>query len=221
MAVPDPLSEATGLLPDWLIEEVVEQGHVGIEPYNRANVGPCSIDLTLGPEFLVPRPLRSGRPRAEDPDGQVLLVDPANPGTEPMFHPQLAPTSLTIRPGEFILASTRETVTLGRDYAARLEGKSSLARLGISPHVTAGWIDPGFNGTITLEIVNHGPWLFRLRPGMKIAQLCLFKLSHPVRRPYGSTGLGSHYQGSSGAVPSRIFQGFSADDCRTSGRSVL
>jgi dCTP deaminase len=217
----DPLGGASGLLPDWMIEQALDAGEISIEPYNAANTGPCSVDLTLGPEFLVPRPLRSGRPRAEDPDGQVLLVDPANPGTEPLFHPVLAPTSFTIRPGEFILASTREQVTLGRQYAARLEGKSSLARLGISPHVTAGWIDPGFSGTITLEIINSGPWLFRLRPGMKIGQLCFLRLPEPVRRPYGSSGLQSRYQGAVGPVPSRIWNGFSCDDARTSGKSVL
>lgn len=219
----NPLEEATGLLPDWLIEEALEQKHVGITPYLKGNLGPCSLDLTLGPEFLVPRPLRSGRARNDDgvTDPSTLIVDPANPGTEPMWYPQMAPTSLTIRPGEFILASTRERVTLGRQYAARVEGKSSWGRLGLQIHVTAGWIDPGFDGTITLELVNLSPWLLRIRPGMKVGQLCLFRLSYPAKHPYGGPGLVSHYQGQTGPVPSRVFQGFTCDDSRTSGRSVL
>ncbi len=219
---PDPLGEATGLLPDWLLEEAIERKEIGLEPFLASNVGPASIDLTLGPEFLLPRPLRSGRARKDDSyDGSTLIVDPANAGTEPMWYPQLAPTSLTIRPGEFVLASTRERVTLGRQYAAEVMGKSSWGRLGLTVHQTAGFIDPGFSGTITLELQNVGPWLLRLRPGMKVAQLKVSRLSHPCKRPYGGSGLVSHYQGQTGPVPSRIFQGFTCDDARTSGKSVL
>lgn len=219
---PDALSEAIGLLPDWLIEAAVDRGEIKIEPFFVENIEPASLDLTLGPEFLIPHAYRSGRPRnsADGPDS-TLIVDPVNMGTEPMWSPLLAPTSYTLRPGHFVLASTRETITLGRQYSGELRGKSSWARLGLQVHITAAWIDPGFSGTITLELVNQGPWLLRLRPGMKVGQLAVYRMSHPCQRPYGASGRRSHYQGSTGPVPSRVFEGFSCDDPRSTGRSVL
>src|ERR1044072_2093702 len=108
-----------------------------------------------------------------------------------------------LHPGEFVLGSTFEAVSLPDDLAGRLEGKSSLGRLGLLTHSTAGFIDPGFTGHITLELSNVANLPITLWPGMKIGQLCLFRLSTPAERPYGSRGVGSRYQGQRGPTPSR------------------
>ena len=114
-----------------------------------------------------------------------------------------------LHPGEFVLASTYETVTLGPAVAARLEGKSSLGRLGLLTHSTAGFIDPGFSGHVTLELSNMATLPVKLWPGMKIGQLCFFRLSSPAEHPYGSAATGSHYQGQRGPTPSRSHLNFS------------
>jgi dCTP deaminase len=112
-----------------------------------------------------------------------------------------------LHPGEFVLASTLEKVELSPHLAARLEGKSSLGRLGLVVHSTAGWIDPGFRGTVTLELSNVSRLPIRLHPGMRIGQLCLFYLLSPARRPYGTRG--NHYQDQQGPAASLSHQGFS------------
>ncbi len=109
---------------------------------------------------------------------------------------------------EFALGSTWEYVKLDATLAARLEGKSSLGRLGILTHSTAGFIDPGFEGHITLELSNVSTLPVKLWPGMKIGQMCFFQLSSPAEHPYGSAGTGSHYQGQRGPTPSRSYERF-------------
>lgn len=113
-----------------------------------------------------------------------------------------------LHPGEFALGSTWEYVKLDASIAARLEGKSSLGRLGILTHSTAGFIDPGFEGHITLELSNVSTLPVKLWPGMKIGQMCFFQLSSPAEHPYGSAGTGSHYQGQRGPTPSRSYVNF-------------
>src|SRR5687767_11708959 len=113
-----------------------------------------------------------------------------------------------LHPGEFVLASTYEAVTLPDDVAARLEGKSSLGRLGLLTHSTAGFIDPGFSGHVTLELSNVATLPIKLWPGMKIGQLCFFRLSSPSEHPYGSEKYGSRYQGQRGPTPSRSHLSF-------------
>ena len=113
-----------------------------------------------------------------------------------------------LHPGEFVLASTYEVITLPDDIAGRLEGKSSLGRLGLLTHSTAGFIDPGFSGHITLELSNVANLPVKLFAGMKIGQLCLIKLSSPAEHPYGSEKYGSRYQGQRGPTPSRSFLNF-------------
>jgi dCTP deaminase len=113
-----------------------------------------------------------------------------------------------LHPGEFVLASTYEIITLPDDIAGRLEGKSSLGRLGLLTHSTAGFIDPGFSGHITLELSNVANLPVKLYPGMKIGQLCLIKLSSPAEHPYGSAIYASRYQGQRGPTPSRSFMNF-------------
>src|SRR5689334_11856195 len=122
--------------------------------------------------------------------------------------------AFVLHPGEFVLGSTFETVTLPDDVAARLEGKSSLGRLGLLTHSTAGFIDPGFTGHITLELSNVTNLPITLWPGMKIGQLCLFRLSTPAERPYGSQGVGSRYQGQRGPTASRAHLNFHRADTR-------
>ncbi len=109
---------------------------------------------------------------------------------------------VTLAPGSFVLATTREWVEIGDDILGRLEGKSSIARLGLIIHTTAGFIDPGFRGEITLEIANLSSKPVVLSTGQPIAQICFEELSSPCNRPYGSFGLGSHYQGQQGATAS-------------------
>jgi dCTP deaminase len=113
-----------------------------------------------------------------------------------------------LHPGEFALGSTFEQVTLPDDIAARLEGKSSLGRLGLLTHATAGYDDPGFSGHVTLELANVATLPIKLYPGMKIGQLCFFRLSSPADHPYGSEKYGSRYQGQRGPTPSRSFANF-------------
>jgi dCTP deaminase len=113
-----------------------------------------------------------------------------------------------LHPGEFVLGSTYELVGLGDALAARVEGKSSLGRLGLLTHATAGFVDPGFTGHVTLELANVATLPIKLYPGMKIGQLCFFRLSSPAEHPYGSTAAGSHYQGQRGPTPSRSYANF-------------
>jgi len=117
-----------------------------------------------------------------------------------------------LHPGEFVLGATYEVVTLPDDVAARLEGKSSLGRLGLLTHSTAGFIDPGFSGHVTLELSNVATLPITLWPGMKIGQLCFFRLSSPAEHPYGSQKYGSRYQGQRGPTASRSFQNFHKTD---------
>ena len=126
-----------------------------------------------------------------------------------------ADEAFVLHPGEFVLGATFEVVTLPNDVAARLEGKSSLGRLGLLTHSTAGFIDPGFSGHVTLELSNVATLPITLWPGMKIGQLCFFRLSSPAEHPYGSEKYGSRYQGQRGPTASRSFQNFHRSD--TSG----
>ena len=116
--------------------------------------------------------------------------------------------SFVLHPGEFVLGSTYEQVTLPDDIAARVEGKSSLGRLGLLTHATAGFVDPGFNGHVTLELSNVATLPILLWPGMKIGQMCFFRLSSPAEHPYGAAVYGSRYQGQRGPTPSRSFRNF-------------
>ena len=134
-------------------------------------------------------------------------IDPATRQddlTSPVEVPDGEP--FVLHPGEFVLASTLEVITLGDQLAGRLEGKSSLGRLGLLTHSTAGFIDPGFSGHVTLELSNVANLPITLWPGMKIGQLCIFRLSSPAEHPYGSAVYGSRYQGQRGPTPSRAWQ---------------
>lgn len=186
------------LLSDRHIHEAIAAGRLGISPYEPDTMlQPASIDVRLDEYFRVFQNHRYAYidPALEQED-LTRLVSPA--GGEPFV----------LHPGEFVLASTFEEVRMGDDLAARLEGKSSLGRLGLVTHSTAGFIDPGFHGHITLELSNSATLPLLLWPGMKVGQLCLFQMSSPAEHPYGSTVRGSRYQGQRGPTASRSWRNF-------------
>ncbi|MEU6895784.1 dCTP deaminase [Streptomyces sp. NPDC046557] len=185
------------LLSDKDIRAEIDSGRVRIDPFDESMVQPSSIDVRLDRFFRVFENHRYAHidPATEQPD-LTRMVEPE--GDE----------AFILHPGEFVLASTYEVISLPEDIASRLEGKSSLGRLGLVTHSTAGFIDPGFSGHVTLELSNLATLPIKLWPGMKIGQLCLFRLSSPAEFPYGSERYGSRYQGQRGPTASRSFQNF-------------
>lgn len=185
------------LLSDRDIKAEISAGRVALEPYTESMIQPSSIDVRLDRWFRVFENHKYPYidPSQEQPD-LTRMIEPD--GEEPFV----------LHPGEFVLGSTFEVVSLPDDIAGRLEGKSSLGRLGLLTHSTAGFIDPGFSGHVTLELSNVANLPIVLYPGMKIGQLCLFRLSSPAEHPYGSEKYGSRYQGQRGPTPSRSFANF-------------
>ena len=185
------------LLSDRDIQAELDAGRVALEPFDPSMVQPSSIDVRLDRFF---RTFENHRyPHIDPAEDQPDLTREVEPeGEEPFI----------LHPGEFVLGSTYEVVTLPDDVAARLEGKSSLGRLGLLTHSTAGFIDPGFSGHVTLELANVANLPIKLWPGMKIGQLCFYRLSSPAEHPYGSEKYGSRYQGQRGPTPSRSARNF-------------
>ncbi len=185
------------LLSDRDIRAEIAAGRVGCEPFTESMIQPSSVDVRLDKFFRVFENHKYSviDPSIEQPD---LTREVITEGDEPFI----------LHPGEFVLASTYEVITLPDDIAGRLEGKSSLGRLGLLTHSTAGFIDPGFSGHITLELSNVANLPVKLFPGMKIGQLCLIRLSSPAEHPYGSAKYGSRYQGQRGPTASRSYLNF-------------
>jgi len=185
------------LLSDGDIRKEIAAGRITLEPWDPAMVQPSSVDVRMDRYFRVFENHRYPHidPAEEQPD-LTRLVE--TPGDE----------AFILHPGEFVLASTYEVVTLPDDISARLEGKSSIGRLGLLTHSTAGFIDAGFSGHVTLELSNVATLPIKLWPGMKIGQLCFFRLSSPAEQPYGSGASGSRYQGQRGPTPSKSYQNF-------------
>lgn len=175
-------------LRDVDIRDGLRLGSIEIDPLQEKHIQPASVDLTLGTSFFWPRIDNSG----------YALELPA------IKYDSAEHESFVICPGTFLLGSTVERVKLGRALRASVEGKSSLGRCGIMVHVTAGFIDPGFDGNITLELCNLSPNPLRLHAGMRICQIAFQQMTGDVERPYGSKGLGSHYQNQKGATPPRL-----------------
>ncbi|GAA3954355.1 dCTP deaminase [Actinomadura viridis] len=185
------------LLSDRDIRSELESGRVRIEPYDPGMVQPSSVDVRLDRFFRVFENHRY--PHIDPAIEQSDLTRMVEVGGDEAF---------VLHPGEFVLASTYEVFGLPNDLAARLEGKSSLGRLGLLTHSTAGWIDPGFSGHVTLELSNVATLPIKLWPGMKIGQMCLFRTSSPAEYPYGSAKYGSRYQDQRGPTPSRSYLNF-------------
>jgi dCTP deaminase len=187
----------TVVLSDRSIREEIAKGRLRIDPFDPALIQPASVDVRLDRVFRVFRvthhPYIDVRQPMEDLTDEVVIDE-----ERPFF----------IHPGEFVLASTLETVTLPDDIVAQVEGKSSLGRLGLLIHATAGYVDPGWTGKLTLELSNSAKIPIALYYGMRIGQLSFLRMSTPVERPYGSPELGSKYQGQTGPTPSRYHLNF-------------
>jgi len=185
------------LLSDRDVKAEIAAGRVKVEPFDGAMIQPSSVDVRLDRFFRVFENHKYSviDPSIEQPDLTREVAVEAN-------------EEFILHPGEFVLASTYEIITLPDDIAGRLEGKSSLGRLGLLTHSTAGFIDPGFSGHITLELSNVANLPVKLFPGMKIGQLCLIKLSSPAENPYGSALYGSRYQGQRGPTASKSWLNF-------------
>ena len=213
------------LLSDRDIRAEIESGRVRLDPWDPSMVQPSSVDVRLDKYFRLFDNHRYPYidPAAEQP-GLTRLVEvgrtsasPGSSGTaataaEGAATADTAEDRFVLHPGEFVLGSTLETVTLPDNLAARVEGKSSLGRLGLLTHATAGFVDPGFSGHVTLELSNVATLPIILYPGMKVGQLCFFRLSSSAENPYGSAAYGSHYQGQRGPTASRSWQNFHRSD---------
>ena len=185
------------LLSDRDIRAEITAGRVAVEPFAESMVQPSSVDVRLDRFFRVFE------------NHKYSVIDPSIEQSELTREVVVEPNEhFILHPGEFVLASTYEIITLPDDIAGRLEGKSSLGRLGLLTHSTAGFIDPGFSGHITLELSNVANLPVKLYPGMKIGQLCLIKLSSPAEHPYGSAVYASRYQGQRGPTASRSWINF-------------
>ena len=195
------------LLSDRDIRAEIDQQRIQLDPWDEAMVQPSSVDVRLDRFFrLFDNHKYPHIDPAQDQPDLTRLVEVKS--DEPFV----------LHPGEFVLGATYELVTLPDDIAARLEGKSSLGRLGLLTHSTAGFIDPGFSGHVTLELSNVATLPITLWPGMKIGQLCFFRLSSPAEHPYGSQRYGSRYQGQRGPTASRSAANFHRTE--VSGRSI-
>jgi dCTP deaminase len=180
------------ILSDGRIRNLLRDGSMMILPHPKDHqFQPASVDITLGDTFLVPDP-------------SITVV---NPYDLPNHMAALQCLFFDLAPGQFVLACTVEHVTLPSNIAAHVEGRSSLGRLGLMVHSTAGYVDPGWSGQITLELTNVAPWTIVLQPGMVIAQLVFEALDLPAQRPYGHPALNSRYQGQVGPIESRYGKG--------------
>ncbi len=185
------------LLSDRDILDEIDAGRITIKPFDPAMVQPASIDVRLDRYFRVFENHRY--PHIDPAQAQDDLTREVQAeGDEPFI----------LHPGEFVLGSTYEEVSLPGDLAACVEGKSSLGRLGLLTHATAGFVDPGFSGHVTLELANVATLPIKLYPGMKIGQFCFFRMSSASEHPYGSEKYGSRYQGQRGPTPSRSYANF-------------
>src|SRR5437764_9774948 len=184
------------VLSDKSIRELLDQGRIEIDPYDPALLQPSSVDVRVDRYFRV---FRNNRyPHIDVKTEQEALTELLEIGEEPfIFHP-----------GEFVLGSTLERIRLPDDLVARLEGKSSLGRLGLLIHSTAGFIDPGWDGHVTLELSNVANLPITIYPGMKIGQISFMQMSEPATTPYGASSIGSKYKGQRGPTASRYWKNF-------------
>lgn len=187
------------IFSDRTIRKMISSGRIVIDPFEDSMVQPSSVDLRCAPDFRVFE------------NHRYPVIDPK--ANQPHLTKGVSATAdepFILHPGEFVLGSTLEVIGLADDIVARLEGKSSLGRIGLLIHSTAGFIDPGFKGQVTLELSNVANLPITIYPGMKIGQVSFYQLSTAAEHPYGSEGTGSKYQGQSGPTPSRVHRDFEA-----------
>ncbi len=186
------------VLSDRTIRRMLDEGRIGIDPYDDDLLQPSSVDVRVDRYFRVFRnsryPFIDVREPMEELTELVEITDDEQP--------------FILHPGEFVLGSTLERITLPDDLVARLEGKSSLGRLGLLIHSTAGFIDPGWDGHVTLELSNVANLPITIYYGMKIGQISFVQMTDPAETPYGAGSLGSKYQGQQGPTPSRYWKNF-------------
>ncbi|MEN9504208.1 MAG: hypothetical protein RI958_134 [Actinomycetota bacterium] len=196
-AASGPISVSFVILSDRSMREQIEAGRIVIEPFDERCIQPSSIDVKIGNLFRVFRNHTSAvidvKQRQEDLTELVTIPE------DGVF---------MLHPGEFVLGSTLERVAVPDDLVARIDGKSSLGRLGLIIHSTAGFIDPGFDGHITLELTNIATLPITLYPGMKVGQVSFVQMTTAAEHPYGSGARGSKYQGQRGPTPSRYWENF-------------
>jgi dCTP deaminase len=185
------------ILSDRSIRDALDAGRIVVDPLDRGDVQPSSVDLRIDKYFRVFR--NDTTPYIDPKEPQEDLTEIVEVGDGGAF---------ILHPGEFVLGSTLERVALPDDLVARLEGKSSLGRLGLLIHSTAGFVDAGWDGHLTLELSNVANLPIALYPGMKIGQISFFEMTTAAEHPYGSAEKGSKYQGQRGPTPSRYYQNF-------------
>ena len=184
--------QPSSVLSDATIRELIESRRIVIDPFDPAMVQPASVDIHLGNSFRVFH------------NHRIQSIDLGNPPRDLTEHVEIAEGGeFVIHPGEFVLGRTEEVVEMPDDLVSRIEGKSSLGRLGLIVHATAGFVDPGFKGTLTLEIANFNSVPIVLRPRLPICQLSFMALDRPAERPYGHREVRSHYYGQVDATESR------------------
>jgi dCTP deaminase len=185
------------ILSDRTIREELDAGRIVIEPLDPSCIQPSSVDLHIDRYFRVflnhTMGLIDVKQNLEDLTQMVTIEEDA---------------TFILHPGEFVLGSTLERVALPNDLVARLEGKSSLGRLGLLIHSTAGFVDAGWDGQLTLELSNVANLPITLYPGMKIGQISFIRMTTEADHPYGSSSVGSKYQGQRGPIPSRYWENF-------------
>jgi dCTP deaminase len=192
------------VLSDRTIRQLLEDGRIGIDPYDDELLQPSSVDVRVDRFFRVFRNSRYPYIDVKEPMEDLTELVEVSDDEQPFI----------LHPGEFVLGSTLERITLPDDLVARLEGKSSLGRLGLLIHSTAGFIDPGWDGHVTLELSNVANLPITIYVGMKIGQLSFVQLTEPAESPYGSAAIGSKYQGQAGPTPSRYWQNFADASAR-------
>ncbi|HCB33930.1 MAG TPA: dCTP deaminase [Acidimicrobiaceae bacterium] len=189
------------ILSDRTIREELAAGRICIDPLDPTAIQPSSVDLRLDDRFLVFR--NHSRPLIDVAQDQSDLVDEVVVADGDYF---------VLHPGEFVLGATHERVAVADDLVGRLEGKSSLGRLGLLIHTTAGFVDPGWDGYLTLELSNVANLPIALYPGMRIGQISFMQMTTPADKPYGDAQLGSKYHGQRGPAASRYFENFRPRD---------
>ena len=187
------------VLSDRTIATLIAEGRIGIDPYDESLLQPSSVDVRVDRFFRV---FRNNRASFIDVKREQDLTELVEIDADEPF---------ILHPGEFVLGSTLERVALPDDLVARLEGKSSLGRLGLLIHSTAGFVDPGWDGHVTLELSNVANLPITIYPGMKIGQISFMQMTEPAATPYGSSSIGSKYKGQRGPTASRYWQNFASD----------